>query len=173
MKHNGLFSVSATTRAPTAKEVDGVDYHFISEDTFEQWIAENRFLEYAKVFGRNWYGTLRTPVTDALEAGRVIVLDIDVQGAEDIKRLLPEMLGVFLLPPSHEELLQRLRLRARDSEEAIEHRFAVAKSEIERAKSNGVYDAFIVNDNLQTAAAALELIVSRCIAAGSARPTSK
>ncbi len=158
-RYGGSFSVSATTRAPTAKERDGVDYHFIDEPTFQQWIDEGRFLEFAQVFGRSWYGTLREPVDQALVSGELIVLDIDVQGAEQVHERVPGMVGVFLLPPSMDELLHRLRSRGRDTEEAIQRRFATAKAEVDRAARNGVYDATIVNDDLVKAQRELDALV--------------
>lgn len=100
----GEFSISATTRARTERERDGVDYHFVDQATFQRWIDEGRFLEYAQVFGRSWYGTLRDQVEQALGEGKLIVLDIDVQGARDVKMRLPAALGVFVLPPSEETL---------------------------------------------------------------------
>jgi guanylate kinase len=147
----GEFSISATTRARTERERDGVDYHFVDQATFQRWIDEGRFLEYAQVFGRSWYGTLRDQVEQALGEGKLIVLDIDVQGARDVKMRLPAALGVFVLPPSEETLLKRLRARGREDEIAIERRFAEAQKEISFAKSSGVYDAFLVNDDLEIA----------------------
>jgi guanylate kinase len=147
----GEFSVSATTRARTERERDGVDYHFVDQPTFQRWIDEGRFLEYAQVFGRSWYGTLRDQVEQALGEGRLIVLDIDVQGARDVKTRMPSAFGVFVLPPSEETLLRRLRARGREDEAAILRRFAEAQKEIAFAKSSGVYDAFIVNDDLEIA----------------------
>ena len=147
----GEFSVSATTRARSDRERDGIDYHFVDEPTFERWIGEGRFLEHAKVFGRSWYGTLRAPVEEALAKGRLIVLDIDVQGARDVKRAMPEAFAVFLLPPDEETLLKRLRARGREDEASIERRFAEARREIAYARSSMVYDRFIVNDDLEIA----------------------
>ena len=147
----GEFSVSATTRARTERERDGVDYHFVDQETFQRWIDEGRFLEYAQVFGRSWYGTLHDQVAHALGEGKLIVLDIDVQGARDVKLRMPGAFGVFVLPPSEETLLKRLRARGREDEAAIMRRFAEAQKEIAFAKSSGVYDAFIVNDDLEIA----------------------
>ncbi len=163
-RYGGSFSVSATTRAPTAKERDGVDYHFIDEQTFQAWIDDGRFIEFAQVFGRSWYGTLRAPVEHALASGELIVLDIDVQGAEQVHEQVPDMVGVFLLPPSMDELLHRLRSRGRDTEEAIQRRFATAKAEMERAARNGVYDATIVNDDLVKAQRELDALVGSRLA---------
>ncbi|MFO0827596.1 MAG: guanylate kinase [Phycisphaerales bacterium] len=155
------FSVSATTRARTAQERDGVDYFFISRDEFQRWIDEGRFLEYAQVFGRNWYGTPREPVERQLAQGHVVVLDVDVQGAAQVKRAMPESFGVFILPPSESELLRRLRERGRDDEEAIERRYAEARKEIAFAHESGVYDAFVVNDDLDRAIREVESIVRK------------
>jgi guanylate kinase len=147
----GEFSVSATTRARSERERDGVDYHFVDEATFQRWIDEDRFLEHAKVFGRSWYGTLRSQVDEALAEGKLIVLDIDVQGARDVKRRMPEAFAVFVLPPDEETLLLRLRARGREDAAAIDRRFAEAKTEIGFARTSGVYDAFLVNDDLEIA----------------------
>jgi guanylate kinase len=147
----GEFSVSATTRARSERERDGVDYHFVDEATFQRWIDEDRFLEHAKVFGRSWYGTLRSQVDEALAQGKLIVLDIDVQGARDVKRRMPEAFAVFVLPPDEETLLLRLRARGREDAAAIDRRFAEAKTEIGFARTSGVYDAFLVNDDLEIA----------------------
>jgi guanylate kinase len=147
----GEFSVSATTRARTDRERDGIDYHFVDEPTFQRWIDEGRFLEFAQVFGRSWYGTLRSQVEHALSLGKLIVLDIDVQGARDVKERMPEAFSVFVLPPSEEVLLKRLRGRGREDDDAIARRFAEAKTEIDFARRSGVYDAFIVNDDLEIA----------------------
>ena len=147
----GEFSVSATTRARTERERDGVDYHFVDQATFQRWIDEGRFLEYAQVFGRSWYGTLQSQVEHALGEGKLIVLDIDVQGAKNIKDRLPATFCIFVLPPGEETLLKRLHARGREDEAAIQRRFAEAQVEIEFAKNSGVYDAFIVNDDLEIA----------------------
>jgi guanylate kinase len=147
----GEFSVSATTRARTDRERDGVDYHFVDEPTFQRWIDENRFLEFAQVFGRSWYGTLQEQVEQALDEGKLIVLDIDVQGARNVKLRMPQAFAVFVLPPDEATLLKRLRARGREDEQAIGRRFAEAKTEIDFAKTSGVYDAFVVNDDLEIA----------------------
>ena len=102
-RFGGTFSVSATTRAPGPGERDGVDYWFIDEPTFQRWIDEDRFLEHAQVFGRSWYGTPEDPVRREIARGRLVILDIDVQGAENVRRKVPEMLGIFVLPPDEAE----------------------------------------------------------------------
>jgi guanylate kinase len=147
-RFDGIFSVSATTRPRSAKEVDGVDYHFLDEPTFQQWIDEDRFLEHAQVFGRSWYGTPRGPIDEAIAAGRLAVLDIDVQGAVQVRRAMPEAFGIFILPPDEDTLLARLRGRGREDEATIERRFAEARHEIATSRTCGAYDAFVVNDDL-------------------------
>jgi len=167
-RFRGEFSVSATTRAAGPGEVDGRDYHFIDQARFQRMIDAHEFLEYAQVFGRSWYGTPRAPVLAALAAGRVIVLDIDVQGAEQVRASHPGMFGIFILPPSEEDLLVRLRARAREDEAAIERRLAESTHEIARARSDGTFDAFVVNDDLgRCIEKVCELLVSR-LGAGAA-----
>lgn len=147
----GEFSVSATTRARTERERDGVDYHFVDQPTFQRWIDAGRFLEYAQVFGRSWYGTLQDQVEHALGEGKLIVLDIDVQGAKSVKQKMPGAFTVFVMPPDEDTLLRRLHARGREDEAAIQRRFAEAKTEIDFARTSGVYDAFVVNDDLEIA----------------------
>jgi guanylate kinase len=147
-RFGGHFSVSCTTRQPSSGEREGVDYRFVSEDTFQRMVREDAFLEHAMVFGRSSYGTPRAPVDEALARGELVVLDIDVQGAEVVHAKVPDMLGIFILPPSEAVLLERLRRRGREDESAIQRRFAEAVREMDRARANGVYDAFVVNDDL-------------------------
>lgn len=160
-RFDGTFSVSATTRPRSKKEVDGRDYYFIDEETFQRWIAEDRFLEHAEVFGRSWYGTPREPVELQLERGRLVVLDIDVQGAIQVHRSMPSSFGVFIMPPDEDVLLERLRSRGREDEATIERRFAEARSEMATARECGAYDAFIVNDDLERAVTELVEIIGR------------
>ena len=155
----GMFSVSATTRPKTALETDGEDYFFLDEASFQQWIKDDRFLEYAQVFGGSWYGTPRAMVEETLAAGQIVVLDVDVQGAIQVRERMPDALGIFILPPSEDELLDRLRRRGREDEAAIERRFAEARHEMEIARSCGAYDAFVVNDSLDAAASEAIAIV--------------
>jgi len=155
---DGFFSVSATTRPRAATEVDGVDYHFLDEPTFQKWIDEGRFLEHAQVFGRSWYGTPREPIERAIADGRLAVLDIDVQGAVQVRAAMPDAFGIFILPPDEESLLARLRGRGREDEATIERRFAEARHEIETSRTCGAYDAFVVNDDLDRA---VEEVVER------------
>ncbi len=147
---DATFSISATTRPKTDADVDGVDYHFLTSEQFTDRIAKDEFLEHA-VYAGNCYGTLRAPVEAQLERGRLVILEIDVQGAEQVKSKRPDAFGVFILPPSEDELLERLRARKREDESVIQRRFAAAREEIARAKNNGAYDAFITNDNLDRA----------------------
>ena len=160
-RFDGTFSVSATTRPRSSSEVDGRDYYFIDEETFRRWIDEDRFLEHAEVFGRSWYGTPREPVEAQLERGRLVVLDIDVQGAIQVHRSMPSSFGVFIMPPDEDVLLERLRNRGREDEATIERRFAEARSEMRIARECGAYDVFIVNDDLERAVAELVEIIRR------------
>lgn len=165
---NAAFSVSATTRAPSPGERDGVDYFFIDQGTFQRWIDEDRFLEHAQVFGRDWYGTPRDAVQRQLDDGRLVILDIDVQGAENVRRAMPGMLGIFILPPDEGELLRRLRVRGREDEGAIQRRFAESRSEIARAKAGTTFDAFVVNDDLARCTEAVASIVRARLSVASA-----
>lgn len=156
---DAMLSVSCTTRAKGPRDVEGVDYHFITEEEFEKRVKDpagppglGRFLEHAGVYGKR-YGTLRKPVDDALSQGKLVILEIDVQGATQVKQRVPGAFAMFILPPSEEDLLARLRGRGRDSEEVIQKRFAAAKREIEAAKGSGVYDVSIVNRDLGRATA--------------------
>lgn len=147
---DAVFSVSWTTRAPTPADVEGVDYHFVSDEAFEQMRREDGFLETAGVYGKK-YGTPRAWVLEQLARGRLVILEIDVQGAIQVKSRVPEAFGVFILPPSEDELLARLRERKRESEDQIQRRFAAARREIGEARASNVYDAFIINANLDDA----------------------
>lgn len=142
------FSVSHTTRAPRSNETDGVAYHFVDRPRFEAMIAEERFAEWAEVFG-NLYGTSVDELDRVKRDGkRGIVFDIDYQGARQIKAKLPSAVGVFVLPPSMAELRRRLEGRASDSSEAIARRYATARSEIEHYP---FFDYLVVNDELERA----------------------
>ena len=147
---DAVFSVSATTRARTPADVEGVDYHFVSEEEFSRMVEGDEFLEHAGVYGKR-YGTPRGWVMEQLRRGRLVILEIDVQGAINVKRSLPEAFSIFVLPPNEEELLRRLRDRRREDESRIQARFSQARNEIAAAQTGGVYDRFIVNDNLESA----------------------
>jgi guanylate kinase len=158
----GQFSVSATTRPRSAEEKEGEDYLFVTPEAFEDMVDADAFLEYAEVFGRHAYGTPREPVEAALHAGQLILLDIDVQGAQQVRERMPSAFMLFILPPNDVELRRRLEGRGRDDEEAITRRFAEARREIDLATSRDLYDAFIVNDALDRAVEeACELISAR------------
>jgi len=164
----GVFSVSATTRARAAKETEGQDYFFISEEKFQHMIESDDFLEYARVFGRTWYGTPRKAVLEQLGQGKLVVLDIDVQGGQQVKEHMPDAFTIFIEPPSEDELLRRLKARRREDDAMIERRFAEAKVEIASAKSSGAYDEFIVNDDLKVAIDAVCTLIERRRKAASA-----
>ncbi len=140
-------SVSHTTRAMRPGEADGVDYNFVSMDTFNALIEQGQFLEYAEVFG-NKYGTSQQWVKEQLAAGRDVILEIDWQGAEQVRRLMPEAVTVFILPPSRSALRERLNARGQDSDEVIEGRMAEATSEMSHYPE---YDFLLINDDFETA----------------------
>jgi guanylate kinase len=142
-------SVSATTRPPRAGEVDGRDYYFLSTEQFQERRQRGDFLECAEVFGRGyWYGTLRRTVTEGLDAGQWVVLEIDVQGMQAVAALYPEAVTFFVRPPSLSELQHRLRQRGTDSEEAIQRRLKVAEHEWQFAAT---YQHQIINLQLEDA----------------------
>jgi guanylate kinase len=149
-RFDAQFSISMTTRGQTAQETDGVDYHFVQIQRFEQLRDQGALLEWAQVFD-NYYGTPKQPVLDALAAGKLMIVEIDVQGAEQVKKHMPDAYAIFIEPPSEQALLERLRGRRRDDEAAIQKRYAEARKEIARAKSGSVYDEFVVNNVLETA----------------------
>ena len=155
---DSVFSVSATTRDKTDADVEGVDYRFVSDDEFQRMIESDALLEWADVFGKR-YGTPRAWVEEQLARGRLVILEIDVEGAKQVKEKMPDAFGIFVLPPSEDALLERLRSRRRESEALIQRRFAEAKREIRVARECGAYDAFVVNDDLDRAIAeAIELV---------------
>ena len=152
--HDIVYSISCTTRAPRGEEEDGLDYHFLSKERFEELLKEDAFLEYAKVHD-NYYGTLKAPIVEVLAEGNTMILDIDVQGAAKVReyvRLLPNTdplkigyVDIFINPPSLEELRERLERRGTDSLEVIEKRMRNAEGEIARA---GEYMFQVTNDDL-------------------------
>jgi len=149
------FSVSFTTRKPRGSEVPGEAYHFIDRDEFERRIANDEFLEYADVFG-NYYGTHQDALSIARGKQKDLVLDIDVQGAAQLKKRIPDAVSIFILPPSREVLEQRLRARSQDKEEVIRRRLADAAREI---RNYNLYDYVLVNNDLNLAAETLKAIV--------------
>ncbi len=141
-------SVSCTTRAPRPGEVDGVNYYFISREEFQTRIERGEFLEYAEYVG-NYYGTSMTVIREKLEKGVDVLLEIEVQGAAKVRERMPEAVSVFIVPPSFEELAQRLRGRGTDSEEKIQKRLETARREAKEIKN---YDYIVVNDTVDHAA---------------------
>ena len=149
------FSVSYTTRQPRGEEKHGVDYFFVDRATFLSMVERGEFLEWAEYYGQ-LYGTARSFVQQSLEAGNGIILDIDVQGARQVKAKVPGAITVFVLPPSFVELERRLRSRMLESDEAVRRRLEIAKSEIRFYRE---YDYIIVNDVLENSIRLLESIV--------------
>jgi len=149
------FSISHTTRPPREGEVEGRDYFFVTRRRFERMIAADDFVEWAEVFG-HLYGTSRQQLESALAAGRDLLLDIDFQGHQQVRKRLPEALSVFVLPPSFQELKRRLRERHLDSPQVVDRRLAAARQEISHWPE---YDYLVVNDRLSTATQALRTIV--------------
>jgi guanylate kinase len=149
------FSISYTTRLPRGSEIDGRQYYFILRPEFEHMIREDKFLEHAEVFG-NYYGTARCFLQEAEEKGRDLLLDIDVQGAEQIQRKLPDATSIFILPPDRKTLEERLRKRSEDREEVIQRRLETATREIENYQR---YDYILVNDQLEESIKRLRAIV--------------
>lgn len=148
-------SVSHTTRPRREGETDGIDYHFIDRSRFQQMVAEGAFLEHAQVFD-NLYGTARSSVEAELNQGRDVILEIDWQGAQQIRAALPDCVSIFILPPSRQELAHRLRGRGKDSEEVIARRLRAAEEEISHYHE---YEFLIVNDSFDRALAELRTIV--------------
>jgi guanylate kinase len=149
------YSVSFTTRAIREGEVHGKDYFFVSPSEFEKLVAQGEFLEYANVHG-NLYGTSRAQVEKEICAGCDIILEIDVQGAESIQRLLPESVGVFILPPSYEVLRERLILRQTESETNLAVRLGNSRAEVKRYKE---FDYIVINDEVTKATLNLQSII--------------
>ncbi len=150
-----VFSVSATTRAPRPGEVDGTHYHFLSTDQFKDRIEAGEFVEHAEVHG-NMYGTLRAPMREAIAAGKTYLVEIDVQGALQLKALQVDGIYVFVAPPSFEVLRQRLSGRGTETPEVLERRLKKAEDEYrERVK----YDHIVVNDDLNRAVTEIRKIV--------------
>ncbi len=150
-----IFSVSYTTRAPRGQEQDGREYHFVRREEFRRMIDAGDFIEWAQVFD-DYYGTHRRYVDQGMAEGRDVVLDIDVQGARQLKEKIPQAVSIFILAPSREELEKRLRARGDVSEDVIRKRLAKAAGEI---RNFGQYDYVLVNDDLQAASERLLWIV--------------
>lgn len=149
------FSISYTTRQPRGSEKNGREYFFVLREEFEKMIRENEFLEHAEVFG-NYYGTARRFLQKAEQSGEDLLLDIDVQGAAQIKGTLPDAVSIFVLPPDRNRLEERLRKRGQDAEDVIQRRLATAAREIENYSK---YDYILVNDRLEESIEALKSIL--------------
>jgi guanylate kinase len=149
-------SVSHTTRAPREGEVDGVNYHFVSADTFEKMVEDAEFFEHATVFG-NMYGTSQQHVEDQLLAGKDVILEIDWQGARQIRRLIPDCSTIYIVPPSTEALRQRLTSRGQDDDEVIDRRMQEAVSEMSHYVE---FDYLVINDDFEQAREDLVAIIN-------------
>jgi guanylate kinase len=162
------FSISYTTRPPRGSEQNGKQYHFVSREEFEQMILNNDFLEYANVFG-NYYGTARRFLQEAGKKDHDLLLDIDVQGAEQIKQKLTDGVSIFVLPPDRKTLEWRLRKRSEDAEEVIGRRLVTATREIGNYDK---YDYILINDDLEESIESLQAIVLAERLRRSGRPLS-
>jgi guanylate kinase len=165
-----MFSISVTTRKPRATEQPGKWYTFVSEEEFQRMVERGEFLEHARVFGRHGYGTPRRWLEEAREKGLDLVLEIDVQGAAQVKAALPEAVSIFILPPSRQALEQRLRARGQNDDGEIRTRLSEAQQEIlEHLKS---YHYIVINDELERAGREVQAIAlaARCRTALSSAP---
>jgi len=156
-----LLAVSCTTRPPRKTESGGKWYNFVSEAQFQEMVARGEFLEYAQVFGKNWYGTPRAWLDQARAQQKDLVLEIDVQGARQVKQALTGAVAIFVLPPSRAELERRIRARGQDSEDEIQRRLERARQEM---LSYGAYDFAVINDDLERAGREVQAIAlaARC-----------
>lgn len=153
---NLALSISYTSRAKRDDEVDGVDYHFISRDEFEKRIQKGEFLEYAKVRYGEYFGTAKKDVQKLLETGKDVILEIDVQGAQQIKEMFPETILIFIMAPSMNEVKRRIKARGKETKEQILDRFITAYREINEIPK---YNYVVVNDNLDDAVKKVEAIL--------------
>lgn len=149
-------SISMTTRQKRNDEIDGLNYYFVSREYFEKKIADNNMLEYAE-YADNLYGTPKAPVDEMLRNGKAVILKIEVQGAEKIRKIYPEVISIFLMPPSIRVLEERLRGRNSEDEETLNHRLVIAREEIRRASE---YDYIVINDTVENAVAGIETIIN-------------
>ena len=155
-RKNLYFSVSATTRDPRPGELDGIHYHFMDVESFRKWIAMDQFLEYAEYVG-NFYGTPKRFVDEAMDQGRDVILDIEVQGAIQVTSKRPDTVRIFIAPPSWAELERRLTERGTDSQDKIQKRLLRAKVEFQTAHT---YDYFVINDTVENAVKELDAIMT-------------
>lgn len=154
-RNDCVLSVSHTTRAPRPGEIDGIHYHFVDKAVFEQMIADDKFLEHAEVYG-NCYGTARDSVERYLDKDISVLLDIEWQGARQVRARISPCIGIYILPPSMADLEQRLRDRGTDSEESIEQRLKSARQELDYIDE---YNYVIINDNFERALSQMNAIV--------------
>jgi guanylate kinase len=163
------FSISYTTRLPRGSEQNGREYFFVTRSEFEAMIQKDEFLEHAEVFG-NYYGTARRFQREAEQTGQDLLLDIDVQGAQQIKRKLPDAVSIFILPPDRNTLERRLRTRSLDAEQVIQRRLVTATREIENYAK---YDYILVNDRLEDSVEALQsILLAERLRRSEAQPTA-
>ncbi len=155
-RDDAKLSVSMTTREKRAGEIDGVHYYYVTREYFEKKIADNKMLEYAE-YANNLYGTPKDPVDEMLKAGLAVILEIEVQGAEKIRKLYPDAVSIFLTPPSTAVLEERLRSRNTEDEETVNHRLVIALEEIRRSVE---YDYIVVNDTVENAVNRIETIIN-------------
>jgi guanylate kinase len=153
--HNLEYSVSVTTRSPRAEEVEGKDYYFVGRPAFEEMIKKDRFLEYAEFVG-SYYGTPKDKIDELLDKGKEVVLEIEVDGALQVREKMKEAVFIFLVPPSKKALLDRLSQRGTDSPEIINRRFQKAEAEFKLAYK---YDYIVVNDDVKNAADRIMAII--------------
>jgi guanylate kinase len=149
------YSVSATTRSPRPGEINGQNYYFITRSQFEKLVAQGELLEWAE-FAGNYYGTPRAAVLEQIQSGKLVILEIELEGARQIRASYPNALSIFILPPSFSELEKRIRGRGQDSQEAIARRLNRAQEEIEAAAE---FDLQIVNDDFETALNQIEAVL--------------
>lgn len=150
-----VFSVSCTTRSPRQGEINGQDYHFIDEDSFQDLIDKGQFLEWAKVHG-NYYGTLKKDIRKVLDEGKDVILEIDVQGAHQVRQNCEQAIMIFVAPPSMEELEERLRKRGTEDEEVLQVRLNNARGEL---GATSFFDHVVINDVFDRAVSELEQII--------------
>lgn len=156
---NAFLSVSATTRPCRENEVDGRDYHFLSREDFGRRLERGEFLEHAEVYGGNSYATPAGPVLEALAEGRVVILEIEIEGTLQVWKRFPGLIGIYILPPTADDLRDRLVGRKKDSAEAIRERLGKADGEIRYAQECGAYGHFLINDDLDETVDAIVAIV--------------
>lgn len=157
-RHNDLLlSISYTSRPKRDNEKDGVDYYFVTKEKFEEKIANDDFLEYAKVQYNDYYGTPKKEVVEDLEKGKDVILEIDVEGAKQIKKMFPETILIFIMAPSMEEVKRRIKMRGKENNEQIVSRFKKAYNEINEINN---YNYVVVNDDLEEAVSKVEAILT-------------